>query len=86
MSWQDVAITIANLMLSCSLLPQIYKGFKNKKGYITLQTCLITTISLYIMAFTFSTTTDFLLTSSIMSFNSTMWTWLLIQTLFYPEA
>jgi len=48
MSWQDVVLSIVVIGFSYALIPQVIKGFKVKRGLITLQTGLITAIGLYI--------------------------------------
>ena len=32
--WQDWVISIANLLLIYSIIPQVYQGFKRKKGFL----------------------------------------------------
>jgi hypothetical protein len=44
MVWQDYAITIVNIIFGYALIPQVYQGFKDKKGYINLQTGLLNTV------------------------------------------
>ena len=36
MIWQDVVIAIVNILFSYALIPQVYKGFKHKKGFVVL--------------------------------------------------
>jgi len=82
MVWQDTTISIINLLLSYALIPQIYNGFQKKKGFVTLQTSIISSAGLYILAFTvftlklyFSAITTFLV--------ATFWTILLTQKIIY---
>ena len=44
MIWQDLVISIVNLVFSISLIPQVIHGYKTKKGLITLQTSVPTTL------------------------------------------
>ena len=82
MMWQDIVITIANLMFTYALIPQVYHGFKTKKGAMIVQTALITTIGLYAMAIAFFSLG--LIFSTIISLlNGTLWFLLLIQRLIY---
>ena len=55
MVWQDITIMICTILFGYSLIPQIYHGFKHKKGTITFQTSLIISIGLLIVAYTFFT-------------------------------
>ena len=55
MVWQDTIIAIANILFGYSLAFQVYKGFKDKKGYLALQASFLTTIGLYALAFSFFT-------------------------------
>lgn len=80
--WQDYVITIAIIAFSYALVPQIYQGFKKKRGYINLQTSGITTIGMY--ALTYAYFTLGLYFSTIMVFiNGTLWLILFIQKLIY---
>ena len=84
MVWQDFVITIANILFSYSLIFQAYKGFKNKKGYLAIQTSIFTTIGLYSMSIAFFTLS--LYVSSIVScISGTFWLILLIQRIKYGE-
>jgi hypothetical protein len=84
MIWQDIIITIANILMGYALIPQIYKGFKSRKNYITVQTGIITTIALYIMGTTFLTLKLYL-SSGITLFNAILWMILLIQSIIYKK-
>jgi len=44
MIWQDLALSITNIIVGYALIPQVYHGFKNKVGAMTLQTAIISTI------------------------------------------
>lgn len=55
MIWQDIVIGIANVLFGYFLAFQVWKGFKDKKGYLALQTSFLTTIGLYALAFSFLT-------------------------------
>ena len=50
MSWQDLVITIANILFSASLIPQVYCGYKEKSGPIKFQTSVPTFIGLFAMS------------------------------------
>ena len=84
MVWQDITIAIANLLFGYSLAFQIYKGFKDKKGYITLQTSLLTTIGLFAVAFAFLTL-NLLASAMVAILNGMLWLTLFIQGLIYEK-
>lgn len=48
---QDLVIALCIIGLAYALIPQVYHGFKYRKGTITYQTGLITWILLWIMSF-----------------------------------
>ena len=83
--WQDIVMAIATGLFSYALIPQVYHGFKNKKGYLTLQTSLITTLGIYAIAISFLTLKLYF--SPIMNFVSgTLGLLLFIQGVMYQEA
>lgn len=84
MVWQDIVIAFANLLFSYSLAFQIYRGFKDKKGYLALQTSFLTTVGLFAVAFAFFSLGLF--ASSIVAIsNGVMWLILFIQGLIYKK-
>ena len=50
MIWQDIVLTIVNLVFLVSLIPQVYYGFKKKKGLISLWTSIPTFIGIYVVS------------------------------------
>ena len=85
MIWQDIIIAIASLLLTFSLLGQVYHGFQRKKGFILLKTSGLTFLGLYAMAISFFTLS--LLFSAIVSaINATLWLVLFIQRIIYAKA
>ncbi|MFH1290272.1 MAG: hypothetical protein ABIH92_02575 [Nanoarchaeota archaeon] len=85
MFWQDVVIAIVNVLFSYALIPQVYKGFKHKKGFVVLQTGVITTVGLYVMAATF-VTLELYFATVITILTGTLWLLLLLQTIVYGKA
>ncbi len=82
--WQDTIITTIIILFSYALIPQAYQGFKEKKGLINIQTSLITSIGMYVLAFVYNTLN--LTFSTIMSILAgTIWLVLLIQKLIYKN-
>lgn len=85
MVWQDILIAVTNIIFGYSLAYQVYIGFKEKKGSLTLQTTLLTFISLYALSIAYLTLNLFLSTI-ICVFNGTMWLLLFIQGLIYKKS
>ncbi len=85
MVWQDIVISIVNIVFSISLFPQVYYGFKKKRWLITLATSLPAFTGLYIMAFAFFTLS--LYYSAVMTaITGTLWMILFMQRVIYKEA
>jgi len=82
MIWQDLVIAVVNILFSYALIPQVYHGFKKRKSTVVLQTSIIMTIGLYVMAFAFFTLKLYF--STVLAIiTGTMWFLLLIQNLIY---
>ncbi len=82
MTWQDIAITGIIIAFSYALIPQIYTGFKKKKGLINPQTSLITGIGMYLLSIIYFTMDLYF--STIMSLiTGIFWTILFIQKIIY---
>jgi hypothetical protein len=82
MIWQDIVVAIANVLFGYSLAYQVYKGFKEKKGALSLQSSLLTTIGLYSVAVVYASLSLYISTL-ITIFNGTMWLLLFMQKLIY---
>ncbi len=82
MVWQDIVIAFANILFGYSLAFQVWKGFKDKRGYLTLQTSFLTTIGLYALAFSFLTL-NLIVSTIVATLNGTLWLILFIQGLLY---
>ena len=85
MVWQDIIIAIANVLFAYSLVYQVHYGFKEKKGFLTLQASIPTAIGLYAISFAFFTLNLYLSTLTSF-FNGTMWFLLFVQRLIYKKA
>ena len=82
MIWQDIVITIANLMFTYSLVNQVVYGFKKKKGFLTITTSVLTFIGLYAMTVAFFSLSLYF--SAIVAFiNATLWFILFVQRVVY---
>ncbi|MDO8508766.1 MAG: hypothetical protein Q7S27_03725 [Nanoarchaeota archaeon] len=84
MIWQDILISIANIIFGYSLAFQVYKGFKDKKKYLTLQTSSLTAIGLFMLSISFFTL-NLIYSTIIALFNGTMWFLLFLQGLIYRD-
>ncbi|MCK4997577.1 hypothetical protein KAS08_04685 [Candidatus Pacearchaeota archaeon] len=82
MVWQDLALMILNIIVGYALIPQVYHGFKTKRGNVTFQTSIVMATAVFGFAFVFATM-DLYLSAGISAFNGIMWTILLIQKLVY---
>ncbi|MBW3021093.1 hypothetical protein KY334_07395 [Candidatus Woesearchaeota archaeon] len=82
MVWQDIVISIANVLFTFSLLNQVIHGFRSKKTSITYLTSGLTTIGLIAM-----TTAFFSLGLYYSGFsagtNALLWFILFIQRILY---
>ena len=82
MSWQDITITGIIISFSYALIPQIYNGFKEKKGLINFQTSLITSIGMYLLSIIYFTM-DLYFSTIISLITGIFWTILFIQKIIY---
>lgn len=85
MVWQDVVIAIANILFGYSLVYQVYRGFRERKGFLTIQTSALTTLGLYAIAIVYFTL-NLSISALVSFFNGTMWLLLFIQGLIYHKA
>jgi len=84
MPWQDIVITIIIISFSYALIPQIYKGFKEKRGLINLQTSMITGFGMYLISMIYFTLNLYF--SAIIGIITGMfWTILFLQKLIYKN-
>ena len=85
MIWQDLVITIAVLLMSYALIPQVIRGFKTKKALISIQTAAITSIALYSISFVYFTL-NLYFASGMNLLTGILWTILLIQSIIYSRS
>lgn len=84
MVWQDVVIGFANILFGYSLAFQIYRGFKDKKGYLALRAAFLTATGLFAMTLAFFTL-DLFISTIVSFFNGAMWLILFIQGVIYKK-
>lgn len=82
--WQDYVITAASFIFSAALIPQVYKGYKEKKGTISYATSGPTFIGLYAICYAYFTL-DLFLSMAISLITGTLWFALFIQRLVYKK-
>ena len=76
---------VANVIFFISLVPQVYYGFKEKKGFIKLATSGPIFIGLYAISISFYTLKLYL-SSMILFVTGTLWLVLFIQRILYRKA
>ncbi|MFA6547978.1 MAG: hypothetical protein WCT11_03510 [Candidatus Magasanikbacteria bacterium] len=84
MLWQDIVIMIVSVVLSLALVPQVYYGFKEKKGPIAFMTSVPTFLGLYVICFAYFTL-GLYLSAVIGMVTSTLWLVLFIQRWVYKK-
>jgi len=82
MIWQDLVITICVLVFNFSLIPQIFQGFRQKKGVLNPWTCIPITVASYVLAVTYLTM-NLIFSTIIGLVNGTLWFLLLMQRFYY---
>lgn len=84
MVWQDVAISVASLVFSLSLLPQLWAGFRGKKGPIKPMTSVPTFAGLFAVSYAYFTLS--LIFSAVVCFlTGCIWLALFMQRVMYGE-
>lgn len=85
MVWQDWVISISSILFVYSLSNQVWYGFKKKKGFLTIQASVLTTIGLYAVAISFFFLNLYF--SAVLTLvNATLWLTLFLQRLKYGKA
>ncbi|PIR76715.1 MAG: hypothetical protein COU32_00510 [Candidatus Magasanikbacteria bacterium CG10_big_fil_rev_8_21_14_0_10_42_10] len=84
MLWQDLTITIVSIVLSLAMLPQVYHGYKQKRGHMHHATSIPTIVGLYVLCFVYFSLG--LVFSTIVTFlTGTLWIVLFLQRWHYGE-
>jgi hypothetical protein len=85
MTWPDIAIALANILFSYSIINQIIQGFKHKIGFIHFGTAILTVIGAFVM--TISLLYLGLVISALVNLlNAVLWAILTIQRIIYKKA
>jgi hypothetical protein len=85
MVWQDIVISIANILFSISIFIQVHHGFKQKKGVILLKVSGLTSLGLYTMTFAFFTLSLYY-SAIVAMINATLWLILFAQRIIYNRV
>jgi len=85
MVWQDIVITLANVLFIYSTLNQVIYGFKVKKGTITYIASGGSALGLMAMGVAFLTL-ELYLSSFVAFLSSILWIILFIQRIIYKKA
>ena len=83
--WQDIILFIGNILLGYALIPQVYKGFKDKKPHIALQTGMITSTALFSITIVYFSL-NLIFSGIMVSINTILWITLLIQSIIYKKS
>ena len=73
-----------NILLNYALIPQVVKGFKDRKPHIAIQTGTITTIALAIITIMYFSL-NLILSGIMVSISTMLWAILLIQSIIYKS-
>jgi len=84
MIWQDIVITVVSVVFCVSLMPQVYCGFKEKRGPIKFQTSIPTFLGLYVICITYFTL-GLYASAAITFVTGTIWLVLFFQRLLYKD-
>ena len=82
MTWQDIVLSISNIVFIYAVIPQITNNFKLGKCYINKQTSLLTAGSLFVISATYGSL-NLLWATLLTSISATLWTIVFIQGIFF---
>ena len=85
MTPQDLVIFIANIVISFSLIPQVWYGFKGRKGPVRYVTSIPYGLSLYAIAGAYVSLGGLSLSAGITGIAATLWIVLAIQRWMYEK-
>jgi hypothetical protein len=84
MLWQDAFCAGIQILLSISLVPQVYDGFRKKVGPIKFLTSIPTFLGLYCLAGIYITLSLYF-TAAMTFLCATLWFLLFLQRVFYTS-
>jgi hypothetical protein len=85
MTPQDLIIFVSNIVISFSLIPQVWYGFKEKKGPVRYVTSIPYGLSLYAIAGSYMSLGGLPLSAGITGITATLWIMLVIQRWIYDK-
>ncbi len=84
MIWQDLVISAAGIIFGIALIPQVWEGFRDKKGPISPWTSAPTFLALYAMTIAYITL-ELYLSTAVLFCTGTLWLLLFVQRLLYTS-
>jgi hypothetical protein len=84
MSIQDIVITIASIIISLSLIPQVILGFKTKTGPVSYWTSIPYALSLFAVGLSFASL-ELWLSTIVTAITVLLWAILAIQKYIYSS-
>jgi uncharacterized protein with PQ loop repeat len=84
MSIQDIVITIASIIISLSLIPQVILGFKTKTGAVSYWTSIPYALSLSAVGLSFASL-ELWLSTIVTAITVILWSILAIQKYIYSS-
>ena len=85
MLWQDLVMMFANIIFSIALFPQIYHGFRLKRGLVSLLTSGPTSLGLYAIAISLYTLKLYA-SGTVTAITATLWLVIFIQRFVYKQV
>ena len=82
MIWQDLVLMIVSISFVYALIPQVYQSFKKKKPLINIQTAIINSLGMLIVAFVYFSL-NLYFSATISFITSSLWFVTFIQNLKY---
>ena len=84
MTWQDILLTLVNVIIGYALIPQIFKNFKEKSDNVSLQTSILSGIGLYVVSWIYFTL-NLILSAAIVLIIAILWTIITVQGFIYKS-
>lgn len=82
--WQDLLISVASIIFTISLVPQVYYGYKEKSGPIHHQTSVPTFLGLYAITIAYLSL-NLYYSTFFAGTTATLWLILFIQRIKYKK-
>ncbi len=83
--WQDILISVVNIIFVFALFSQVYYGFKKKKGLIILRTSFLNALGLFTISIAFLTIPLYF-SAIFTALNAIFWAILFFQRIVYQKV